>query len=248
MTLADALLLFVAGFLSGVVNAIAGGGTFLTFGAMTLTGLPPIVANATSSITQFPGYVTSSLAYAKEIKADWREAALLGGISLVGGLAGALLLLSLDNPSFRALVPWLLLAATIIFAAGPYLKPKTLHAETPVSPLGLAGQFATSIYGGFFGAGMGIMMLAVLGLTKGGDYHRLNALKNFLAVVIAAVAIVVFASGNVVGWPQAAVMVPAGALGGWSGVWAARRVPQPVIRGLVVAVGAALTVYYFVTG
>jgi uncharacterized membrane protein YfcA len=95
---------------------------------------------------------------------------------------------------------------------------------------------------------MGIMMLAVLGLTKGGDYHRLNALKNFLAVVIAGVAIVVFASGNVVGWPQAAVMVPAGALGGWSGVWAARRVPQPVIRGLVVVVGIALTVYYFVTG
>ncbi|EYR79668.1 MULTISPECIES: sulfite exporter TauE/SafE family protein [unclassified Shinella] len=248
MTLADAVLLFVAGFLSGVVNAIAGGGTFLTFGAMTLAGLPPIVANATSSITQFPGYVTSSLAYAKEIRADWREAALLGALSLVGGLAGALLLLSLSNPSFRALVPWLLLAATAIFAAGPYLKPKTLSPEKPITPFGLVGQFVTSIYGGFFGAGMGIMTLAVLGLTKGGDYHRLNALKNFLAVVIAGMAIVVFASGNVVGWPQAAVMVPAAALGGWSGVWAARRVPQPVIRGLVVAVGIALTIYYFVTG
>ena len=248
MTLADAILLFVAGFLSGVVNAIAGGGTFLTFGAMTLTGLPPIVANATSSITQFPGYVTSTLAYAKEIRADWKEALILGGLSLVGGLLGALLLLSLSNPSFRALVPWLLLAATAIFAAGPYLKPKTLSPEKPVSPLGLAGQFVTSIYGGFFGAGMGIMTLAVLGLTKGGDYHRLNALKNFLALVIAAMAIVVFASGKVVGWPQAAVMVPAGAVGGYAGVWAARRVPQPVIRALVVAVGLALTVYYFVTG
>ena len=248
MTVFDAIFLFVAGFLSGVVNAIAGGGTFLTFGAMTLTGLPPIVANATSSITQFPGYVTSTLAYAKEIRADWKEAALLGGLSLVGGLAGALLLLSLSNPSFRALVPWLLLAATAIFAAGPYLKPKTLSPEKPISPLGLAGQFVTSIYGGFFGAGMGIMTLAVLGLTKGGDYHQLNALKNFVAVVIAAMAVVVFASGGVIGWPQAVVMVPAAALGGWSGVWAARRVPQPVIRGLVVAVGIALTVYYFVTG
>ena len=248
MNFADAVLLFVAGFLSGVVNAIAGGGTFLTFGAMTLTGLPPIVANATSSITQFPGYVTSTLAYAKEIRADWKEALILGGLSLVGGLLGALLLLSLSNPSFRALVPWLLLAATAIFAAGPYLKPKTLSPEKPVSTLGLAGQFVTSIYGGFFGAGMGIMTLAVLGLTKGGDYHRLNALKNFLAVVVAAMAIVVFASGKVVGWPQAAVMVPAGAVGGYAGVWAARRVPQPVIRALVVTVGLALTVYYFVTG
>jgi len=248
MTFADAILLFVAGFLSGVVNAIAGGGTFLTFGAMTLIGLPPIVANATSAITQFPGYVTSSLAYAREIRADWKEALLLGVLSLVGGLAGALLLLSFSNPSFRALVPWLLLAATAIFAAGPYLKPRTLSPEKPVSPLGLFSQFVTSIYGGFFGAGMGIMTLAVLGLTKGGDYHRLNALKNFLAVVIAGMAIVVFASGNVVGWPQAAVMVPAAALGGYSGVWAARRVAQPVIRGLVVAVGIALTAYYFLTG
>ena len=248
MTVADAIFLFIAGFLSGVVNAIAGGGTFLTFGAMTLIGLPPIVANATSSITQFPGYVTSTLSYAKEIRADWKEAVLLGVLSLIGGLAGAMLLLSLSNPSFRALVPWLLLAATAIFAAGPYLKPKTLSPEKPISPLGLGLQFITSIYGGFFGAGMGIMTLAVLGLTKGGDYHRLNALKNFVAVVIAAMAIVVFASGGVVGWPQAAVMVPAGAIGGYAGVWAARRVPQPVIRGLVVVVGIALTIYYFVAG
>lgn len=248
MSIADAALLFLAGFMSGVVNAIAGGGTFLTFGAMTLTGLPPIMANATSSITQFPGYVTSALAYWKEIRADWKEAMVVGALSLVGGLAGALLLLSMSNPGFRALVPWLLLAATAIFAAGPLLRPKHLHAEKPIGPLGLVGQFATSIYGGFFGAGMGIMTLAVLGLSKGGDYHRLNALKNFLAMVIAGIAIAVFASGDVVGWPQAAVMVPAGALGGYSGVWVARRVPQNIIRALVVVVGAMLTIYYFVTG
>jgi len=248
MTIVDAVFLFVAGFLSGVVNAIAGGGTFLTFGAMTLTGLPPIVASATSAITQFPGYVTSTLAYAREIRADKREAMVLGAWSLVGGLIGALILVSMSNAAFRVLVPWLILGATLVFAAGPYLRPKTLSPEKPVSPAGLAGQFVTSIYGGFFGAGMGIMTLAVLGLTKGGDYHRLNALKNFLALVIAAMAIVVFASGDVVAWPQAAIMVPAGAIGGYAGVWAARRVPQPVIRGLVVTVGLALTVYYFVMG
>lgn len=248
MTIAEVLLLLAAGFLSGVVNAIAGGGTFLTFGAMTLVGLPPIVANATSSITQFPGYVTSAIAYAREIRADFREAMILGALSLVGGLAGALLLLSLSNPSFRALVPWLLLAATALFAAGPWLKPKALSPKKPISPAGLAAQFVTAIYGGFFGAGMGIMTLALLGLTKGGDYHRLNALKNFLAVVIAGMAIIVFTGGDVVGWPQAAVMVPAAAVGGYSGVWAARRVPQAVIRALVVGVGLMLTLYYFVTG
>ncbi|MFB2551319.1 sulfite exporter TauE/SafE family protein [Ensifer soli] len=248
MTLPEALLLFLAGFGSGAANAIAGGGTFLTFGAMTLVGLPPIVANATSSITQFPGYVTSALAYRVEIRRDGVTAAKLAVISALGGLLGAVILLSLSNPSFRAMVPWLLLAATAIFAAGPWLKPRPRGAHAPVGPLGLVAQFVTAIYGGFFGAGMGIMMLAVLGLATGSDYHRLNAIKNFLAMVIAGVAILVFAGGNVVGWPQALVMIPGGALGGWSGVWLARRVPQAVIRALVVAIGLALTGYYFTTG
>jgi uncharacterized protein len=241
-------LLFVAGFLSGAVNAIAGGGTFLTFGALTLAGLPPISANATSSIVQFPGYVTSTLAYRREIARNWRGALVLCVVSIIGGAAGAIILLALDNPSFRALVPWLLASATIMFAAGPWLKPKT-SSEHPVNtPASFLGQLVTAIYGGFFGAGMGIMMLAVLGLTAGGSYHHLNALKNLLAMVIAAVAIVIFVGGGVVGWPQALVMLPAGAAGGYTGVWLARRVPQMVMRLIVVAVGAALTVYYFVSG
>lgn len=248
MSITTACLLFLAGFLSGAVNAVAGGGTFLTFGAMTLAGLPPIVANATSSIVQFPGYVTSALAYRREIVADRREAIILGVLSLIGGLAGALILLSLSNPSFRAMVPWLLLAATAIFALGPLLRPRPREDGAPVGRLGMIGQFVTAIYGGFFGAGMGIMMLAVLGLSTGGDYHRVNALKNFLAMVIAAIAIVVFASGNVVGWLHAAFMIPGGALGGYAGVWLARRVPQMLIRAVVIAVGLLLAVYYFVTG
>lgn len=245
MTAPTALLLFVAGYLSGVVNAVAGGGTFLTFGALTLAGLPPISANATSSIAQFPGYITSTLAYWREMRSLRRSALLLALLSALGSLAGALVLLALDNPSFKALVPWLLLAATALFAAGPRLKPK--HTSTVTGPVG-GGiiQFVASIYGGFFGAGMGIMMLATLALSQGGDYHRLNALKNLLSIVIAAVAIVVFVSGGVVGWLAAIVMIPGVALGGWSGVWFARRVPQPVVRGLVVAVGLFLTVYYFV--
>ena len=247
MSVFDIVLLFSAGFLSSVVNAIAGGGTFLTFGAMTLAGVPPIVANATSSVTQFPGYVTSALAYSKEIREGGREVWVLVGVSLVGSLAGALILVSMSNPSFRSLVPWLLLGATLVFAAGPYLKPKSLHAEQPISKLGYVGQFVTSIYGGFFGAGMGIMMLAVLGLTKGGDYHKLNALKNVIAVIIAFIAIVVFVSGGVVAWLPALIMIPGGALGGYAGVWLARRVPQAVIRAVVVLIGLLLTWYYFVS-
>ncbi len=244
MALLDIVLLFVAGFVASVVNAIAGGGTFLTFGAMTLTGVPPIVANATSSVTQFPGYVTSVLAYRDEIRRDFREAMLIGGLSIVGGLAGSLILLSLSNPAFKQIVPWLLIAATLLFAAGPFIKINRAP-DRSMGPGGWIAQFVTSIYGGFFGAGMGIMMLAVLGLAKGGDYHRLNAIKNFCSVLIAAVAIIVFFSGGVVAWLPAAIMIPAGALGGYAGVWAARRVPQWLIRGAVIIVGLALSWYYF---
>ncbi len=249
MTITMVVLLAAAGFLSGAVNAIAGGGTFLTFGMMTLAGIPPISANATSSIVQFPGYVTSTLAYRAEIMHRWQSIAVLGLVSLLGGLAGSLILLSLDNPSFRALVPWLLAAATLIFAAGPLLKPKVSSEKSSAnSATSIVGQFLNAIYGGFFGAGMGIMMLAVLGLTTGGSYHQLNAMKNMFAMLIAGVAIVVFISGDVVAWPEALVMIPAGALGGYSGVWLAPRVPLAMLRWCVVAVGSALAVYYFVTG
>ncbi len=245
MPIDQIIFLFAAGFVSSVANAIAGGGTFLTFGAMTLAGIPPVMANATSSVTQLPGYITSALAYRDEIRKDLREALLIGGLSIAGGLAGALILLSLSNPQFRQIVPWLLLSATLIFAAGPWLKPKSLEPDHPMKPSGFAAQFAVAIYGGFFGAGMGIMMLAVLGLSKGGDYHRLNAIKNFVSVLIAAIAIAVFATGGVIAWGPALVMIPAGALGGYAGVWAARRVPQWIMRALVVVVGLALTWYYF---
>ncbi len=251
MTLFDALVLFVAGLFSGIVNAIAGGGTFLTFGALTLVGMPPIVANATSSIAQLPGYVTSTLAYWTDISRMWRGAIAFAAISVVGSSIGSLVLLRLDNKSFAALVPWLLIAATVLFAAGPRLRPAATR-DPPEgarpSPAGIGVQFLTSIYGGFFGAGMGVMMLATLGLTEGGGYHRLNALKNMLSILIATVAIVIFVSGGVIAWLQAAAMVPGVAVGGYAGVWTARRVPQPVVRGIVIAIGLMLACYYFVKG
>ncbi|MBB3999933.1 sulfite exporter TauE/SafE family protein [Aureimonas pseudogalii] len=248
MTITAIAFLFAAGFLAGAINAVAGGGTFLTFGALTLVGVPPISANATSSITQFPGYVTSTLAYWTDIRRMWRGALVLAGVSVAGSLVGALVLLSLDNPQFQGLVPWLLVAATALFAAGPWLKPKPRHEADAARGRSLASpllQFLTAIYGGFFGAGMGIMMLATLGLTESDDYHRLNALKNMLATVIAMVAIVVFVSGGVVAWPQALAMIPGVALGGYAGVWIARRVPALAVRLVVIAVGSALAAYYF---
>jgi uncharacterized membrane protein YfcA len=248
MSIAMIVILFVAGFLSGAVNAIAGGGTFLTFGALTLAGLPPIAANATSSVIQFPGYITSTLAYRREFKGLWRGAVLLAIVSVIGAVCGSLFLISLSNPAFRSMVPWLLLGATAVFAAGPKLRPKTQGEGHAASPLGLGLQGITSFYGGFFGAGMGIMMLASLGLASGGDYHRLNALKNFLSIVIAAVAIIIFASAGALSWLHALVMIPAVAAGGYAGVAVAKKVPQGVLRWMVVAAGLGLAVYYFVTG
>ncbi len=249
MTLLAACLLFLAGFLSGAINAVAGGGTFISFGALSLVGVPPISANASSSIAQLPGYVTSTIAYWRDIARMWRGAVLLCILSAFGALLGSLILLALDNPSFRAMVPWLLIAATALFAAGPWLKPKPRDEIGPVGAFfGRIIQFATAIYGGFFGAGMGIMMLATLGITERGDYHRLNALKNMLSIVIAAVAITVFVSGGVVAWREVAFIVPGVAVGGYAGVWAAKRVPQTLVRGFVVAFGLFLAGYYALTG
>ena len=187
MTILSIALLFLAGFVSGAINAVAGGGTFISFGALTLLGMPPITANATTSIAQFPGYITSTLAYWADIKRMWRSALVLAVVSVIGSGIGAMILLSLDNPQFKALVPWLLLGATAIFAAGPWLKPKPKAGDEAGKASPIAGplaQFVTGVYGGFFGAGMGIMMLATLGLTQAGDYNRLNALKNLLAIEI----------------------------------------------------------------
>ena len=180
---------------------------------------------------------------------QWRAALALCGASIVGASLGSWLLLTLDNASFRALVPWLLLAATLLFAAGPWLKPRPREGQAaPGSLVAVVVQCVTAVYGGFFGAGVGVMMLATLGLTRPGDYHQLNALKTLLSIVIAAVAVVIFVARGVIAWTHALVMIPGVMLGGWVGVWAARRMPQAVVRTIVCAVGLALAGYYFWVG
>jgi uncharacterized membrane protein YfcA len=247
MDLSTIVLLLLAAVVSGAINAVAGGGTFIVFGTLTLLGVPPVMANATSSIAQLPGYVTSTLAYRRDIRRLWRRALLLVGASALGGFCGALILLALDNGAFRALVPWLLLAATLLFAAGPWLVRRINAGDRQMpEPLIAAVQLVASVYGGFFGAGMGVIMLATLGLSGDSDYHRINAIKNLLSIIIAIIAIAVFISGGIVSWPHALVMIPGVALGGYGGVWVARRVPQPVLRAVVIAIGIVLAVYYFV--
>ncbi len=248
MSLSDILILAAAGLLSGTLNAVAGGGTFFSFGALTLIGLPPIVANATSAVAMVPGYVASAINYRKELGAIWASAIWLAVASAIGALIGALILIALDDETFADFVPWLLIAATSVFALGPQISrhlPVRPHRDLRHRLLATLVQFAMSIYGGFFGAGMGIMMLASLGITEGQNFHRINALKHILSIVIQTASIVVFVQGDVIAWPEALVLVAAVVVGGWFGVDIARRFPISVVRGFVIATGSALAIYYF---
>ncbi len=252
MSFLDFAVLTVAGFLSGALNAVAGGGTFFTFAALMAAGLPPITANASSAVALTVGSAASAAAYRKELSTLWRGVLGLTLASVAGSVIGALILVALDDVTFRGLVPWLLLSATVIFAAGPHIARLT-GAESGSSSLGrrVAGlfvQFLTAIYGGFFGAGMGFLMLASLGLTEGTDYHRINAIKQILAVAIQAVAIVVFINSDVISWPETLIVMAAAIAGGYLGVGAAKKIPTAAMRGFVIATGALLTVYYFLAG
>lgn len=247
MSVPDILLLALAGFFAGVINAVAGGGTFFTFSALLAVGLPPIVANASSSVAVLPGSVASSLAYVSTVKRHARRFLPLGLVSALGGGVGAFLLLQLSNAAFARLVPWLLLAATLLFALSPFLQRPQREAEPSSSRrfLGLGLQLITSVYGGFFGAGMGIVMLASLALTEGHDFHLNNAAKNIFAVLIQSAAIVFFIASGVVSWTHTLVVMAFCILGGYVGVLVAQRVPVRVIRGFVIVTGFSLSLYYF---
>ena len=248
MSPADIILLVVAGLVSGTINAVAGGGTFFSFGALLAVGLPPITANATSAVAMVPGYVASAIAYRNELGAVWRVAIVLGIASALGSLIGAVILIRLDNQTFARFVPWLLLAATLVFAVGPRVSkmlPERAHDSPGHRLIAALVQFVMSIYGGFFGAGMGIMMLASLGITEGQNFHRINALKHILSTIIQTASIVIFIQGGVISWPEALVLIAAVAVGGWFGVGVARRFPLAAVRGFVIATGTALAVYYF---
>lgn len=245
-------LLAAAGLAAGIVNAVAGGGTFFTFSAMIATGMPAIAANASSAVAVWPGNLSSAFAYRREIRANARHFAALALVSLVGGGVGAALLLLLDDAEFRALVPWLLLAATVLFAASPrltgFLRARARppgEGRTGSRWLGGLFQFGVAIYGGFFGAGMGILTLAALSISEGDDFHRINAAKVLFAVLINGMAIILFIASGVVQWPAALVVMVTCVAGGWLGVVVAKRLPVSVVRWFVVSVGSLLTLVFF---
>ncbi|MBA4262603.1 MAG: hypothetical protein C0443_11475, partial [Comamonadaceae bacterium] len=221
------LLLAVAAFAAGVLNAVAGGGSFLTFPALVFTGVPPIVANATSALAVSPGYLGSTLGF----RAELRELPMARlrremAIAAFGGVAGAVLLLVTPTQLFSGIVPWLLLFATGLFAAGPTLarRAQSGRAEGP----GLArwrepGLLAVAIYGGYFNGGLGILLMALYTLTGEGRIHTVNALKNLNSLVLSWLAVAAFVVAGVIAWKEGLLMMVAATAGGYFGARWSRR-------------------------
>jgi uncharacterized protein len=245
VNLATGAFLFVAAVLGGAINSVAGGGSFIAFPALLFTGAAPITANATNSIALWPGSAASAIAYRRELRDVWREIVPLGTAALLGGLGGSLLLLRTSERAFVLLIPWLLLFATLLFSFGTSVGAQSRREKASVS-VAVVAQFLISIYGGYFGGGMGIMMLAVLSLLGMQDIHRMNALKTVLATLVNGVAIVAFIVAGAVDWTRGLVMIAGGIAGGYAGAAIARRVDAKSVRRLVLAVAWTMTVYFFV--
>ena len=239
------VVLALAAFAAGAMNSVAGGGSFLSFPALLLAGVAPISANATNNAAMWVGTLGSARGYREEV-AEHR-ALLLPVVcaSVAGSLIGALLLLATPPSLFVRIIPWLLLFATILFAASPRPAPGA-NAAPRHAPWQVAAQFAVAIYGGYFGAGMGILMLALLAFSGLPSLNAQNAIKNVLAVAINGIALVPFAIARIVDWRFAVPMALIALLGGYFGARFFRRVPQPLSRALVVVIGAAMTTVFFV--
>jgi uncharacterized protein len=250
LTLETVIFLFFAGALGGALNSVAGGGSFIAFPALLFTGVPPIPANATNTIALWTAAAASGGAYRKQLVVPRRVMMPLLAASLVGGLVGAFLLLKTPAHTFMRVLPWLTLGATLLFAFGKKLaggrKSVIEHESTRSALVGATlFQLGVAVYGGYFGGGMGIVMLAMLAVLGMTDVHAMNALKSVLGFVINGVAVVTFIIAGAVYWKHGIIMIVGGIVGGYVGAHYAMKMKQVWIRWFVVAVGAGMTVYFF---
>ncbi|MFO0863308.1 MAG: sulfite exporter TauE/SafE family protein [Gemmataceae bacterium] len=247
-----AFLLFVSAAAAGVMNAIAGGGTLLTFPALTFATNSAKVANVTSTFALMPGSIASAWGFRRQLEGCGIWVKLLTGPSIVGGAIGSLLLLSFEDKVFRAIVPWLVLLAAVLFLLQPriatYFRKHGSESGPPsqrrVVALFLA-QFAIGIYGGYFGAGIGILMLTTLGFLNLRDIHQMNALKTWLAFCMNAVSTVLFIFLGNIHWPYALLMTVAAILGGYYGARMSLLLKPIVVRWIVIVLGFSLAGYFF---
>ena len=250
MTIQHAIFLFFAGVLGGAINAVAGGGSFIAFPALLFTGVPAIPANATNTLALWVGVTASGSAYRNRLNISRRVMIPLIFTSIIGGLAGAFLLIRTPAQTFLRVLPWLMLGATLLFAFGKHLTGRISagisHDASRAAILSASVfELFVAVYGGYFGGGMGIMnlaMLAALGMT---DIHAMNALKVVLGGFINGVATVTFILSGAIVWPQATVMTVGAILGGYFAAHYAQKLPQAWIRQFVIVVGVAMTIYFF---
>ena len=253
MSFAQAVFLFVAAFVAGALNAVAGGGSFISFPALLFTAMPPINANATNTAALWPGTVASTGAYRRELTGEIRKLLLpLVAASLVGGWLGAGLLLRTRQTTFMRLVPWLLLVATLLFTSSGrvsgWIRAHSIRL-TGSTRLAMAGgvllQLLIAVYIGFFGAGVGILVLAMLALMGVQNIHAMNGMRVLLVSVANAVAIIAFILAKVIAWPQALLMLVGAVLGGYGGAYWAQKMDPRRVRQFVIFLGFAMSLYFF---
>jgi len=240
-------LLFVVAAAAGAINSVAGGGSFLTLPTLLYAGVTPVVANATSTMAMLPGSVASAVAYRRELRSMGGWLVPLGIVSLIGGFLGGVLLVRTSDTSFMRLLPWLMLLAAVTFTFGDRVRRMLsldhLHGNVW---LVAAIQFVIAIYGGYFGGGMGIMMLAAFALVGMLNIHEMNALKTLLGVLVNVLALAAFILQGIVAWEPGLIMIAGAVLGGYGGAVLARRTDPSGVRGLVVAIGWTMTIYFFI--
>ena len=241
----ETALLLAAAFVAGALNAVAGGGSFLTLPALVFTGVPPVMANATGTVALLPGYLAGAWGFREDTAPPpGLSMRLLVVLSLIGGAAGAALLLVTPDATFRKVVPWLLLAATALFAFGPQLR-KVLAGSRPSTAKATMGVLAVAAYGGYFNGGLGILLLALFGLLGQTNLNAMNGLKNGVSALLTAIAVAIYASGGLVLWSQALMMMVAATAGGYGGARVARKLPAPLLRWGIVATGLVMAALFF---
>ena len=251
MTLLQAIFLLTAGVLGGALNAVAGGGSFIGFPALLFTGVPPIPANATNTFALWTGVAASTGAYRNRLDIPRRVLVPLVSASVAGGLAGAILLLKTPAHTFMRVLPWLMLAATLLFVFGKKLargRQSSVGHESTTAAIVAATVFElfVGIYGGYFGGGMGIVILAMLAAVGMTDIHSMNALKSVLSSTTNGLALIAFITARIIYWPQAIVMLFGAVVGGYFGAHYAQRLPQTWVRRFVILTGTGMTTYFFI--
>jgi uncharacterized membrane protein YfcA len=247
MSLPNMLMIIAAAFAAGVINSIAGGGTLITFPVLIWLGLDAKVANATSTVALWPGLFGGLFGYRRELENSSTILFRLGLTSVIAGGVGAWLLTRTPSPTFARLVPFLILFATILFMSQGTINRRLRLQQIDAAPrvswwLGaIVFQFFSAMYGGYFGAGNGILMLAALGVLGLHDINRANGIKNFLGICINSIAVLIFSLEHLVVWPDALVMAGAALVGGYCGARVAVRVDQVTVRRAIIAIGFVIT-------